>query len=179
MIATQDSSKHLFPEKLQDENMELSLGLSLNGKFGLEPQRSVAKENNNNNKKKLIRASSVMANIPVDVELSLYTPLTRTCSLPPVTEVERRKRKELQLLRRSEAKRKRVEKLIRNGDRNGLKQSPPSPAVSLPPVPPLRFPSQGSIGSVESGGSSGVSDLDSQTFPGIIFFLDLCFCDVY
>ncbi|KAK1432920.1 hypothetical protein QVD17_09823 [Tagetes erecta] len=151
--------------KSEDENMELSLGLSLNGKFGLEPQRSVA-----NNNMKLIRASSVMVNTPVDVELSLHTPLTRTCSLPPMTEVERRKRKDLQSFRRSEAKRKRVEKLRNvNGNGYGLKQSPPSPAVSLPPVPPVppvRFTSKGSIGSQESGGSSGVSDLDTQTFQG-------------
>ncbi|KAI3726165.1 hypothetical protein L1987_65962 [Smallanthus sonchifolius] len=155
-----------FPVKSKAvENVELSLGLSLNGRFGMEPQRSVAKGDD----KKLVRASSVtdFVNFPEDVELSLYSPLTRTCSLPPETEMEWRKRKELQSLRRSEAKRRRVEKL-KNGNemfRVGLKQSP-SPSLSSPPAPPLRFPSQGSIGSQESGGSSGVSDLDSQPFPG-------------
>ncbi|KAI3784916.1 hypothetical protein L1987_44024 [Smallanthus sonchifolius] len=165
------SNHFLVKSKEEDgpvENVELSLGLSLNGRFGMEPQRSVAKENDN----KLVRASSVtdFVNFPVDVELSLYSPLTRTCSLPPETEVEWRKRKELQSLRRSEAKRRRVEKLKKENEmfRVGLKQSPssPLPSLSSPPAPPLRFPSQGSIGSQESGGSSGVSDLDSQPFPG-------------
>ncbi|KAM0006940.1 putative ethylene-responsive binding factor-associated repression, Ninja family [Helianthus debilis subsp. tardiflorus] len=160
--------------------VELSLGLSLNGKFGLKPERSVGKDNNIINNK-LYRASSVseLVNFPVDVELTLYSPLTRTCSLPPETEVEWRKRKELQSLRRSEAKRKRVEKMKNVGvvkgkveedleaNRRGLKRSPtPSPSLSLPPAPPMRFTSQGSIGSQESGGSSGVSDLDSQPFSG-------------
>ncbi|KAL8231469.1 hypothetical protein R6Q57_001249 [Mikania cordata] len=166
-----------FPAKPKEEprpveNVELSLGLSLNGRFGSEPHRSVYKGNNN----KLFRASSVtdLKNFPVDVELSLYTPLTRTCSLPPDTEVEWRKRKELQSFRRSEAKRKRFEKMknvIADGNelcRVGLKQSPPSPApvpaVLSPPSPPVRFSPQGSIGSQESGGSSGVSNLDGQPF---------------
>ncbi|XP_076903219.1 ninja-family protein AFP3-like [Bidens hawaiensis] len=147
---TSGSGSNHFPVNPKDElapvdTVELSLGLSLNGRFGLEPQRSVTKNNN-----KLCRASSVV-DIPVDVELSL----TRTCSLPPETEVEWRKRKELQSLRRSEAKRKRVEKLknLVDGRDRGLKQSP---------APAIRFTSQGSIGSQESGGSSGVSDLDSQ-----------------
>ncbi|KAK9067178.1 hypothetical protein SSX86_014503 [Deinandra increscens subsp. villosa] len=162
------------------ENVELSLGLSLNGGFWPDQNRSAA--NNKNNK--LFRASSVttdFVNFPVDVELSLYTPLTRTCSLPPETEVEQRKRKELQSLRRSEAKRRRVEKLKNvigedleaNRRKLGLgkkKQSPspPSPAVSSPPTATaaLRLPSQGSIGSQESGGSSGVTDLESQAFAG-------------
>ncbi|XP_076946357.1 ninja-family protein AFP3-like [Bidens hawaiensis] len=161
---TSGSGSNHFPVNPKDElapadTVELSLGLSLNGRFGLEPQRSVAKTNNNNNNiNKLCRASSVV-NSPVDVELSL----TRTCSLPPETEAEWRKRKELQSLRRSEAKRKRVEKLKNLVDgrelcRRGLKQSP---------APALGFSSQGSIGSQESGGSSGVSDLDSQPVPGM------------
>lgn len=178
-----------FPVKPKEEahgrpeKIELSLGLSLNGRFGMEPQKLLVNDDKNGNK--LFRASSVtdFVNIPVDVELSLYSPLTRTCSLPPETEAEWRKRKELQSFRRSEAKRKRVEKLknvrvvkgktgevmeanrrnLVNGIEStvvGLKQLPPSPAALLP-APLL---SQGSIGSQGSGGSSGVSDLDSQPF---------------
>ncbi|KAJ0608064.1 putative ethylene-responsive binding factor-associated repression, Ninja family [Helianthus annuus] len=152
-------------------DVELSLGLSLNGKFGLKPERSVGKDNNVNNNK-LYRASSVtdLVNFSVDVELTLYSPLTRTCSLPPETEVEWRKTKELQSLRRSEAKLKRVENMknvvVVKGKveedlesiRRGLKGSlTPSPSLSLPAVPSMRFSSRGSIGSQESGGSSGVS----------------------
>ncbi|KVH92651.1 ninja-family protein AFP3-like [Cynara cardunculus var. scolymus] len=165
---------HRLPVKPKEEahgrpeKVELSLGLSLNGRFGMESQKLVVNDDKNDNK--LFRASSVtdFVNIPVDVELSLYSPLTRTCSLPPETEAEWRKRKELQSFRRSEAKRKRVEKLknvrvvnrrnLVNGIESmgrGLKQSPPSPAPIL---------SQVSIGSQGSGGSSGVSDLDSQPF---------------
>lgn len=170
-----------FPVKPKEEaygppeNVELSLGLSLNGRFGLEPQRIGANDANIN--RKLFRASSVndFVNFSVDVELSLYSPLTRTCSLPPETEAEWRKRKELQSLRRSEAKRKRVEKL-KNGKvvkaktvehwEAGLKQSRPSASPSSSPPPALHFSSQGSIGSQGSGGSSGVSDLESQPFQG-------------
>ncbi|KAJ9562167.1 hypothetical protein OSB04_007327 [Centaurea solstitialis] len=166
---------HVFPVKskaeeghIRPEKIELSLGLSLNGRFGMEPQKLVV-NGGKIDENKLFRASSVadFVNIPVDVELSL---LTRTCSLPaPETEAEWRRRKELQSLRRSEAKRKRVEKLrnvrvvnrrsfLVNGIEStaavGLKRSPPSPAAIL---------SQGSIGSQGSGGgSSGVSDLDSS-----------------
>lgn len=185
-----------FPVKPKEEahgspeNVELSLGLSLNGRYGVEPPRMVVNDANFN--RKLSRASSVneFVNFSVDVELSLYSPLTRTCSLPPETEAEWRKRKELQSLRRSEAKRKRVEKLknvrvvktkpVEDWESNrrnsvndgqswevGLKQSPPSPSTSPSPPPALQFSSQGSIGSQGSGGSSGVSDLESQSFQGI------------
>ncbi|KAL4581985.1 hypothetical protein LXL04_006522 [Taraxacum kok-saghyz] len=170
-------------------NVELSLGLSLNGNFGVEPERTAV--NDGNIDRKLFRASSVndFVKFSVDVELSLYSPLTRTCSLPVETEAEWRKKKELQSLRRSEAKRKRVEKLknvrvvktktVEDWDRNrsnsvkdgqlsevGLKQSPPSSSTPSSPSPALQFTSQGSIGSQGSGGSSGVSDLDSQPFQG-------------
>ncbi|MFS7901076.1 putative Ninja family, nuclear localization signal [Helianthus anomalus] len=151
-------------------DVELNLGLSLNGKFRLKPERSVGKDSNINNNK-LYRASSVtdLVNFPVDVELTLYSPLTRAFSLALETVVEWRKRKELQSLRRSEAKRKRVEKMkvvVVKGkveedleaNRRVLKRSPtPSPLLSLPPAPPMRFSSQGSIGSQESDRSSGVS----------------------
>ncbi|KAL7605917.1 hypothetical protein Lser_V15G20336 [Lactuca serriola] len=179
-----------FPVKPKEEahgspeNVELSLGLSLNGRFGVEPQRMVVNDAKFN--RKLIRASSVndFVNFSVDVELSLYSPLTRTCSLPPEMEAEWRRRKELQSLRRSEAKRKRVEKLKnvrvvktktvedwetnrRNlVNENGPPSSSPSPSPP-PPHPALHFSSQGSIGSQGSGGSSGVSDLESQPFQGI------------
>lgn len=89
-----------------NEEIELSLGLSLNGRFGVDPKSS---------KNNLTRsASSSVSNF---LEISSCTPLTRTCSLPVDAEEETRKRKEMQMLRRMEAKRKRSEKQRRE---NGL-----------------------------------------------------------
>lgn len=89
-----------------NEEIELTLGLSLNGRFGLDPKSS---------KNNLTRsASSSVSNF---LEISSCTPLTRTCSLPVDAEEETRKRKEMQMLRRLEAKRKRSEKQRRD---NGL-----------------------------------------------------------
>lgn len=169
-------------ETLVEENVELSLGLSLNGRFGVERRCT--------DDDRLIRSSSVadFSRFPSATDdptpLSLYPPLTRTCSLPIETEEEWKKRKELQSLRRSEAKRKRVEKL-KNGRivkgspaeenceikrrnlSNGNELWRSSPPSLLPPLPrPPPFPSQASIGSPASGGSSGVSDLECQHFSG-------------
>ncbi|CAK9186004.1 unnamed protein product [Ilex paraguariensis] len=96
-------------EEEEEEGIELSLGLSMNGRFGVDPNRSM----------KLLRSSSISdfmistveKNMGFTVPVATYTSLTRTCSLPTETEEEWRKRKELQSLRRLEAKRKRVEKL--------------------------------------------------------------------
>ncbi|KAD2243183.1 hypothetical protein E3N88_41564 [Mikania micrantha] len=168
-----------------DEELELSLGLSSNGRFGAERRRLVANDISNDNNR-IIRSSSTANFLTFSSEtddptsLTLYPPeLTRTFSLPIETEVERRKRKELQSLRRSEAKRKRVEKIKNGRVVNGLlpeesyrslygnesrRSSPPS---LLPPLPrPAPFPAQVSIGSPGSGGSSGVSDLESQPLSG-------------
>lgn len=181
---------HSFKEEtLGEENIELSLGLSLNGRFGVERRRVAANDNHENNIR-LIRTSSVadFSSFPSEMEdpmaLTVYPPLTRTSSLPIETEEGWKKRQELQSLRRSEAKRKRVEKL-KNGKvvkglsteenceakrrnltkGNELWQS--SPPSLLPPLPrPSPFPSQVSVGSPASGGSSGVSDLESQPFSG-------------
>lgn len=100
-----------FPRKFEKpsedtEELELSLGLSLNGRFGVDPLRA----------EHLIRSSSIsdFANPGRDQDAVCVVPmacapLIRTCSLPTETE-EWRKRKELQTLRRMEAKRKRSEK---------------------------------------------------------------------
>ncbi|XP_050226283.1 ninja-family protein AFP3-like [Mercurialis annua] len=98
-------------EKESDE-IELSLGLSLNGRFGVDPRS-----------KKLTRSSSIpdfISSNPTNcgftvplsngVSSSNSTNLARTCSLPTETDEEWRKRKEIQMLRRMEAKRKRSEK---------------------------------------------------------------------
>lgn len=100
-----------FPRKFEQpsedmEELELSLGLSLNGRFGVDPLRA----------QHLIRSSSIpdFAYPGRDKDAACVVPmacapLIRTCSLPTETE-EWRKRKELQTLRRMEAKRKRSEK---------------------------------------------------------------------
>lgn len=94
-------------EEEDEEEVELNLGLSLGGRFGVD------KSSNN----KLIRSSSVASCLPTvrdDDALApppvSYPTLVRTSSLPVETEEEWRKRKELQTLRRMEAKRRRSEK---------------------------------------------------------------------
>ncbi|XP_010939184.1 ninja-family protein AFP3 [Elaeis guineensis] len=89
------------------DEIELSLGLSLGGCFGADHKG-----------KKLVRSSSIasFSSSPREPEFPVITALSRTSSLPTETEEERRKRKELQSLKRMEAKRKRLEK------RNSLKQ---------------------------------------------------------
>ncbi|KAK9064829.1 hypothetical protein SSX86_016211 [Deinandra increscens subsp. villosa] len=148
LLTSFGENRSLKGEKVDEDNVELSLGLSSNGRFGVN---------------RLIRSSSIADSSDFSSErdettsLTLYPPLTRTCSLPIETEAEWKKRKELESLRRSETKRRRVEK-IKNG--RGVKESPPS---LLPPLPrPSPFPAQVSVGSPASGGSSGVSDIESQ-----------------
>ncbi|CAJ2669040.1 unnamed protein product [Trifolium pratense] len=92
-----------------DEDLELSLGLSMNGRFGFDP-----------NAKKIKRTTSIPESmIPVSgggVGAGGSSGgadggnLIRTCSLPAESEEEWRKRKELQTQRRLEARRKRNEK---------------------------------------------------------------------
>ncbi|KAG9439078.1 hypothetical protein H6P81_019243 [Aristolochia fimbriata] len=92
----------------ESEGVELSLGLSLGGRFGVDPVE----------KTRLLRSSSIAGfpRIPSyeDLGTSGVPPaspaIARTVSLPTETEEDRRKRKEMQCLRRMEAKRKRTEK---------------------------------------------------------------------
>ncbi|XP_057481549.1 ninja-family protein AFP3-like [Actinidia eriantha] len=95
-------------EEEEREEIELNLGLSLGGRFGVDKTE----------KKKLMRSSSIAGSIPIvrdDFDAETTPPvsvpaLMRTSSLPAETEEEWRKRKELQTLRRMEAKRRRMEK---------------------------------------------------------------------
>ncbi|ESW11473.1 hypothetical protein PHAVU_008G032900 [Phaseolus vulgaris] len=87
----------------EEEDLELSLGLSMNGRFGVDPTA-----------KKIKRTTSIPEFVR-DEEMGYAVvgctgTLVRTCSLPTETEEEWRKRKELQTLRRMEARRKRSEK---------------------------------------------------------------------
>ncbi|XP_057777322.1 ninja-family protein AFP2-like [Salvia miltiorrhiza] len=84
----------------EEEEIELNLGLSMGGRFGVD--------------KKLVRSSSIASCLPVvrddNDATAAHGGLARTASLPVETEEEWRKRKELQTLRRMEAKRRRSEK---------------------------------------------------------------------
>lgn len=103
---------HSEGEEEDDEGVELNLGLSLGGRFGVDKHA---------NKNKLMRSSSVVGTMPLlreDAAASAiaappapaYHMLVRASSLPTETEEQWRKRKELQTLRRMEAKRRRSEK---------------------------------------------------------------------
>ncbi|XP_048441048.1 ninja-family protein AFP3-like [Pyrus x bretschneideri] len=93
-------------EEEESDELELNLGLSLGGRFGVDKSA----------KNKLIRSTSIAGTMPFvrddnDATAPTYTAgLMRTSSLPAETEEEWRKRKELQTLRRLEAKRRRSEK---------------------------------------------------------------------
>ncbi|KAB2612085.1 ninja-family protein AFP3 [Pyrus ussuriensis x Pyrus communis] len=93
-------------EEEESDELELNLGLSLGGRFGVDKSA----------KNKLIRSSSIAGTMPFvrddneSTAPSYTTGLMRTSSLPAETEEEWRKRKELQTLRRLVAKRRRSEK---------------------------------------------------------------------
>ncbi|GAB2279914.1 hypothetical protein Dimus_014549 [Dionaea muscipula] len=169
-------------EEEEGPGIELSLGLSSNGKFGVDPTKA----------QNLARSSSLIPNFlspprGAAAEVAGHVPLTRACSLPSEMDDEWRKRKELQTLRRMEAKRKRSEKqkngrpargphlwssndgggksgiLVPKGEmgnQNGLAGG--GGAEKIPAVPPP-LSSQGSAGSSQGTGSSGISDFDSPT----------------
>lgn len=120
--STCNQSQYVSPNE-ETEELELSLGLSLGGRFGVDKSS-----------KKLTRASSIAGTFPINRENSNnsnndasslprveHQSLIRTTSLPAETE-EWRKRKELQTLRRMAAKRRRSEKL-RNRDGGGGERS--------------------------------------------------------
>ncbi|KAK3039825.1 hypothetical protein RJ639_027138 [Escallonia herrerae] len=104
------SSNLVVKEEADVEEIELNLGLSLGGRFGVD------KSGNS----KLVRSSSIAGPIgfykddgggrEVAAAAVECKGLARTASLPVETEEEWRKRKELQTLRRMEAKRRRSEK---------------------------------------------------------------------
>lgn len=91
----------------ETEELELSLGLSLGGKFGVDKSSG-----------KLFRSSSIAGAMtllgdednPTTLPSVPYPSLMRTSSLPTETEEEWRKRKEMQTLRRMEAKKRRLER---------------------------------------------------------------------
>ncbi|CAF2035671.1 hypothetical protein BRARA_I00343 [Brassica rapa] len=134
------SKKQKSSVEAGEVEIELDLGLSLNGRFGVDPLA----------KTRLLTRSSSIPDLVVN---GGRTELSRTCSLPVETE-EWRKRKELQSLRRLEAKRKRLEKqrnvrVLREKHKAGGGGG-----------------EEGSIGSSGSG-SSGLSELDTSPSPPV------------
>ncbi|KAI9153845.1 hypothetical protein LWI28_017401 [Acer negundo] len=173
------------------EEIELSLGLSLNGRFGVDPTRG----------KKLSRSSSIPDFMnPTTVKednnndsSSFVLPmacanLIRTCSLPTETGEDWRMRKELQTFRRMQAKRKRSEKQQRNskiarqrsrafgeeidkkeGAVNGSKGAAGDDgAVVEGGLPSAAIvASQGSNGSSQASGFCTISEFESQPSQGL------------
>ncbi|CAL9135189.1 unnamed protein product, partial [Musa textilis] len=163
--------------------LNLSLGLSLAGCFGVDPEG-----------KKLVRSSSIasFSSLPRVHDFFTVTPtLVRASSLPPESEEERWKRKESQGLRRLEAKRKRLEKrssIISGNPKtdeggkslaaamtvNGRLSLPIGTQFSgvfdvvIPPRPPAWAGGRNSTVAQGSAGSQGsstfsVSEVESQT----------------
>ncbi|CAI9109846.1 OLC1v1009757C1 [Oldenlandia corymbosa var. corymbosa] len=167
--------------------LELSLGLSLNGRFGVDPEKD---------RIKLARSSSVQpfslfggdnnhhappqAAAPIAAAAYTPPPLSRTYSLPTEAEAENwKKRKEMQSLRRLEAKRRRMDKIkiLRSsggrekvdllednsseetGSNHSSNNSNGPVVVNGNGTPPW---SQKSVGSQGSSSSSGLSELESQ-----------------
>lgn len=109
----------------ESDDIELSLGLSLGGRFGTEAKRP-----------RLARSSSIASVCSVssldgdrdaDPVPAAPLPLLRTSSLPTETEEERWRRREMQSQRRLEARRKRVE---RRNSMGSSSSSGPGPAAA-------------------------------------------------
>ncbi|CAL9093662.1 unnamed protein product [Musa textilis] len=160
--------------------VELRLGLSLGGGCsGMEPEERC-----------FLRSSSIdrLSAFPPRAA----APLARTCSLPADSEEEQRKRKELQSLKRLEAKRKRSEKRrskagTTDGKDDILEEEMDDPAVGgatggvVPPLPPtlaraqmvdVTPETQVSVGSQGSGCPGCVSDFDRPPKHGMDFLQD-------
>lgn len=162
---------------------EIELELSLGGCYGAELKGT-----------RLARASSMTLSVfpgeRIDFPV-VTTPLTRTYSLPTETEEERRKRKEMECLKRMEAKRKRSEKraaaINNNRKEDNLLEEDLVNKVANGVVFPAemaklaagtggrggaRPASQRSIGS-QGSSSSGVSDFESRPVQGNLTKLHL------
>ncbi|KAJ6718399.1 NINJA-FAMILY PROTEIN AFP1 [Salix purpurea] len=159
------------------EEIELNLGLSLGGRFGVDKTSN-----------KLTRSSSIAGSIPLlrdhdalSAPPVSYPLLTRTSSLPTETEEEWRKRKEIQSLRRMEAKRRRSAKQknlrgelnleevkLNKGNWVPTWANKQSGAVNNSSNLTGQQQQQGSRGSVESlgGSSSGLSETESKPVQG-------------
>ncbi|GMI87448.1 LITTLE NINJA, ABI five binding protein 2 [Hibiscus trionum] len=147
-------------EDEQEEQVELNLGLSLGGRFGVDKHAN-----------KLKRSSSIAGSIPVFREIgdagstppSVPRPtLMRASSLPTETEEEWRKRKELQTLRRMEAKRRRCEKQRSSREENKTLQGARSSGEARSSGSSLSSQDQGNR---EATGSSGTETGETGRTP--------------
>ncbi|KAJ4755406.1 Ninja-family protein [Rhynchospora pubera] len=146
-------------KSIDTDEIELSLGLSTNGCFGVDPK----------GKSKLVRSSSIASILPLpktEIE-ELAIPvvpigtLVRTASLPVETEEAVRKRKELQCLKRLEVKRKRLER--RNSLKSGVSSKDKSDSVDFGIINRCRNGTNG-VGVVNEFSSFGIkaASLGSQ-----------------
>ncbi|XP_028796639.1 ninja-family protein AFP3 [Neltuma alba] len=163
-----------------EEELELTLGLSMNGRFGVDPRAKKIKRTSSipefMNHNPILKEEDTAIGIPMGCGTSS---LVRTCSLPTATEEEWRRRKELQTLRRLEARRKRSEKqrnlrAVRERNREDdvvverdatatLSDFTASRTTSLGSgLPPTCPPSL----SKTSNGSDGISESESQPASG-------------
>ncbi|CAD5180348.1 unnamed protein product [Musa acuminata subsp. malaccensis] len=142
---------------------ELSLGLSLGGRVGLEPKE-----------KRLVRPSS-FSTFPTERDFSVNHPVARTCSLQAEAEVEHRKSKELQGLKRLEAngtvgrKNKIFDKEFARFRNGVVLHRPPAWADTAGRVDASKrfgLASPVSIGS-EGSSCSSLYDIDSQPNQGL------------
>ncbi|KAM0936660.1 putative ethylene-responsive binding factor-associated repression, Ninja family [Dioscorea sansibarensis] len=172
--------KEEFVRRDLDE-IELSLGLSLGGCFGEETIE----------KGGLVRSSSIasmsMSMTGRKLEFTVVKGIARASSLPAGTDEELRKRKEIQSLKRLEAKRKRLERRTsrsmvgvgRDRSEESVEEEVERSGVELGGgLPPAltRWPANGpgglgpvsqrSIGS-QGSCSSGVSELDARVMQGL------------
>ncbi|KAK2663261.1 hypothetical protein Ddye_001835 [Dipteronia dyeriana] len=173
------------------EEIELSLGLSLNGRFGVDPTRD-QKFSRSSSIPDFMNPTTVKEDNNDDSSAFVFpvacANLIRTCSLPTETEEDWRMRKELQTFRRMQAKRKRSEKQQRNykiarqrsrafGEEidkkeesvNGSKGAGGDDGAvvegGLPP--PAVVASQGSNVSSQASGFSTISEFESHPSQGL------------
>lgn len=133
----------------ESDEVELSLGLSLGGCFLADPSRDAKKP-------RLVRSSSIasICSLPGSDDLAAAgptpPPLMRTSSLPTEADEERWRRREMQSLKRLEAKRKRLER--RNSMNSG--RSGGSRDDGQEPLYPSGFQLRRSVASQGSTSSS-------------------------
>ncbi|KAK4490746.1 hypothetical protein RD792_001451 [Penstemon davidsonii] len=144
-------------EEKEGEELQLSLGLSMNGRFGTDPTS-----------KKLRRSSSISNLVfPVGagsthqtrgVAFDGHAPLGRTRSLPIEVEAACRRRRDLQSMKQMEARKKRMEKLKSVKDKDNCSED------EFVNVQRLDF---GIINGSQRNSSSGFSGLQSQQIEGV------------
>ncbi|EYU34604.1 hypothetical protein ABFS82_11G118500 [Erythranthe guttata] len=164
--------------------VELSLGLSMNGRFGVDPSSKKLRRSSSVSNLFLVGAAAGGGGGSVQARGEAregHAPLGRTCSLPAETEEWRRSR-EIQSARCMEARKKRMEKLknvrvgkeVQQYESNNNSSSEEDAAVNnnncfRENLNFVQSSSQGSIGSSggsAGGSSSGVPNFQTQLMIG-------------